>query len=211
MEAKNIWVVKLGGSLVSSHCLTLWLETLSKTNAVIVPGGGMFADAVRQAQAHWHFNDVTAHQMAILAMRQYGLMLVGLCPKLIAATALEDFAEFQGQTAVWLPNPDTLDEARIPASWEITSDSLAAWLADQLGVENLLLVKSMAELDNPVGKAHEVTGTLAADAGWVDPAFDYYAKNRPFKSWLCGPEGYAKLPQGFIEPTHAFTLLRPSL
>ena len=209
MEPKNIWAVKLGGSLADSHCLILWLEALSQTSAVIVPGGGRFADAVRQAQMHWHFDEQTAHHMAILAMQQYGRMLAGLCPKLIAATTLEDLAKHRGQATVWLPNPEKLDEAGIPASWDVTSDSLAAWLAHQLCIENLLLVKSVAELDKPVGKARELTAIQAAEAGWVDPAFYHYAMKRPFKSWLCGPEGYAKLPQGFIEPADAFTLLRP--
>jgi len=211
MKPTKIWVVKLGGSLADSPRLTLWLEALSQTDAVIVPGGGPFADAVRQAQVRWHFDEVTAHHMAILAMRQYGRMLAGLCPKLIAATTLEGLAKRRGQATVWLPNPETLDEAGIPATWDITSDSLAAWLAGQLYVENLLLVKSVAELDKPDDNARELTATLAAEAGWVDPAFSHYAMHRPFQSWLCGPEGYANLPRSFTEPARVFTLLHPWL
>ena len=70
-------------------------------------------------------------------------------------------------------------------------------------------MKSIEELDKPDDKALELTAIQAAEAGWVDPAFNHYAMNQPFKSWLCGPEAYAKLTQGFIEPAHAFTLLRP--
>jgi len=208
MEPKNIWAVKLGGSLADSHCLIPWLEALSQTSAIIVPGGGLFADAVRQAQMHWHFDEQTAHHMAILAMRQYGRMLVGLCPKLVMATTLENLAKHIGNAVVWLPDPESLDEEGIPATWDISSDSLAAWLSNKLCVKNLLLVKSIAELDKPDDKARELTAIQAAEAGWVDPAFNHYAMNQPFKSWLCGPVAYAKLPQGFIEPARSFILLR---
>jgi aspartokinase-like uncharacterized kinase len=45
-----MWVVKLGGSLLGSPELPRWLDTLVKISdgkVLIVPGGGMFADAVR--------------------------------------------------------------------------------------------------------------------------------------------------------------------
>ena len=202
-----MWIVKLGGSLADSPCLTRWLETLSQTNAVIVPGGGPFADTVRKAQARWHFDGLTAHHMAILAMRQYGSMLTGLCPRLLAATSLEDLAKQRGKAKVWLPSPEALDAAGIPATWDITSDSLAAWLAGQHNVENLLLVKSVDELDEPATRPLELTFMAAAEAGWIDSAFSHYAMNQRFQSWLCGPDGYACLPRAFIEPANAFTLL----
>ena len=51
------WVVKLGGSLYDSRHLPCWLDALSKTGAIVVPGGGGFADRVRQAQVRWRFGD----------------------------------------------------------------------------------------------------------------------------------------------------------
>jgi aspartokinase-like uncharacterized kinase len=202
-----MWIVKLGGSLADSAGLTLWLETLSQIHVVIVPGGGPFADAVRNAQARWHFDGLTAHHMAILAMRQYGRMLTGLCPRLLAASSLKGLAQQRGQAKVWLPSPEALDAAGIPASWDITSDSLAAWLAGQMDATHLLLVKSVTELDRPAAGRCPMTFTEAAGAGWVDAAFSHYAMNRGFQSWLCGPQGYARLPQAFVEPADVFTLL----
>jgi len=57
----------------------------------------------------------------------------------------------QGVT-IWSPQPDELDQAGIPASWNITSDSLAAWLAGQVAADELILVKATpvpAEADLP--------------------------------------------------------------
>ncbi|HCC82688.1 MAG TPA: delta 1-pyrroline-5-carboxylate synthetase, partial [Methylophaga sp.] len=74
-----MYVVKLGGSLYHTAELKSWLTLLEQTalneSVVIVPGGGPFADMVRQAQQLHKFDDQHAHHMAILAMAQYGLML----------------------------------------------------------------------------------------------------------------------------------------
>ena len=202
------WIIKLGGSLFSSNHLAQWLDALSETSAIIVPGGGPFADAVRQAQARWQFDEPTAHHLAILAMQQYGRMLAGLCPRLSVSMRLDVLTQCLNQATVWLPNPEELDAAGIPASWDITSDSLAAWLAGQVHAKHLLLVKSVAELDGPFNLARKISLAEAAAWGWVDPAFPRFAMNPSFQTWICGPQGYGNLHQGFTRPTGVFSLLR---
>lgn len=229
-----MWIVKLGGSLAASPHLPLWLEALSQTAAVIVPGGGPFADAVREAQARWHFDEATAHHMAILGMRQYGRMLTGLCPKLLAATTLEELMANPGQAKVWLPLPELLDDAGIPATWDISSDSLAAWLAGQTQAANLLLVKSIAPFASRKSGLQPATGGFRGlkpastaraslmrtdermqapraisfdrlvNQGWVDPVFPEYAAQSACQSWLCGLDGYVGLTQALADPAHHF-------
>ena len=68
-----MWVVKLGGSLLGSPELKQWLDTLvthSDGRVLIVPGGSLFADAVREAQAVSGVDDVLAQRLALLAMDQ---------------------------------------------------------------------------------------------------------------------------------------------
>src|SRR5215467_4429680 len=94
-------VVKLGGSLIASPHLQAWLAALaaSRGAAVIVAGGGPFADAVRAAQEQHPFDDRAAHRMAILAMEQYALMLAALEPGLrpaASATAIRAAAQAGG-------------------------------------------------------------------------------------------------------------------
>jgi hypothetical protein len=144
-----MWVVKLGGSLSASPELPAWLDALARTRAVLVPGGGPFADAVRHAQARWRFGAQAAHDMAILAMQQYGRMLAALQPALATAFEPAELAAPRAGAALWLPQPDTLNAAGVPPSWNITSDSLAAWLAREVGATNLLLIKSAAPLPRP--------------------------------------------------------------
>lgn len=144
-----IRIVKLGGSLARDPLLPQWLQTLAEHGGgrvVIVPGGGPFADAARDAQAAWPLNDLAAHNMAVLGMAQFGYLLQGLCPTLATARNVEEIeaALTSGRVAVWLPfdllrkAPDEL------TSWDVTSDSLALWLAGRLGAAHLVLVKSCA-------------------------------------------------------------------
>ena len=126
-------VVKLGGSLLEAAELRPWLAALAilpGAPRVVVPGGGPFADTVRDAQARLGFHDLAAHRMAILAMQQYGLMLQALEPRLALAETSTDLAAIPpGAGAVWLPWRMVGLEPGIEPSWDVTSDSLALWLA----------------------------------------------------------------------------------
>lgn len=160
-------VVKLGGSLIASPHLQAWLAALtaSRGAAVIVAGGGPFADAVRIAQEQRPFDDRAAHRMAILAMEQYALMLAALDPGLRPAasvTAIREAAR-AGSAPVWLPARMSFGAPDIPESWEVTSDSLAIWLARRLDLARVLLVKSA-----PLPVARVPAAELAA-VGIVDP------------------------------------------
>ncbi len=144
-----MWVVKIGGSLSHDPSLREWLTQLWEVGGgrvVIVPGGGDFADTVRQYQSEWRFSDLAAHNMCLLAMAQYAILMQGVMPELVLASneirirrALRN-----GRVAVWVPTDlmrDTPDEM---TDWDTTSDSLAAWLSTTLNAERLMVVKSCA-------------------------------------------------------------------
>jgi 5-(aminomethyl)-3-furanmethanol phosphate kinase len=141
----TITVIKLGGSLSADVRLKQWLNVLAESKSVvIVPGGGPYADMVRQQQARWNFSDDLAHRMAVLAMDQFAIQLHGIESRLSLVNdlaALKQTLEDR-QTAIWLPSAMVLSAEEIPASWDVTSDSLAAWLARNLGADNLVIVKS---------------------------------------------------------------------
>ena len=77
-------VVKLGGSLFDNmpHNIFACLAYIATQSipTIVVCGGGEFANCVRHAQRQWHFSDVCAHEMAILAMQQTALMSQTLFP-----------------------------------------------------------------------------------------------------------------------------------
>lgn len=172
-------VVKLGGSLARGAVLIEWLNLLGRHGAgrvVIVPGGGAFADAVRDVHERWRFGERAAHRMALLAMNQCGLLLTALQPELAAAEDVDEMyaALSVGRTPVWLPARMLHDEPTIEPSWNVTSDSLAAWLARRLRAQQLVLVKSCALPPQPM------TVEQLAHAGIVDSAFPHYVRQTDF-------------------------------
>ncbi|MBL8707541.1 MAG: uridylate kinase [Rhodospirillales bacterium] len=175
---RPLWIVKLGGSLAGWPDLRRWVRLLGETHAVdlvVVPGGGPFADQVRAAQARWRFDDAAAHRMAILAMEQYGLMLASLSRgRMIcgASPAAIRKALRDGVTPVWSPGAmcfaDMRGARQIAQTWDMTSDSLAAWLAGRLRADHLVLVKSA-----PPPRGADMKALVRR--GLVDRAFPRYA------------------------------------
>jgi 5-(aminomethyl)-3-furanmethanol phosphate kinase len=177
-------VVKLGGSLAEAESLRGWLDALEsgRGRAVVVPGGGVFADAVRGEQRQHGFSDRAAHGMALLAMEQYALMLADLAAALVPSRTLAEMRDAldAGAVPVWLPATMACADASIPPSWEVASDSLAAWLGRQLEAARLVLVKSVAA-PAPLDAA------VLAARGMVDRAFpSFLAESRLALDWV-GP------------------------
>lgn len=141
-------VLKLGGSLLSKPNLQQWLALVSQQGQgqlVIVPGGGVFADQVRATQKQWQYSDKIAHQMAILAMHQMALLFKGLCADLVLTDKIDSItaALQKNKVPVWLPELAELEALGVAETWDITSDSLAVYLAKQLKAETVFLIKSV--------------------------------------------------------------------
>ncbi len=68
-------VLKIGGSLFdSARELLKWVAD-EERDVLVVPGGGAFADKVRDVYGTTTLSDDAAHWMALLAMDQYGYYL----------------------------------------------------------------------------------------------------------------------------------------
>jgi aspartokinase-like uncharacterized kinase len=166
-----MWVVKLGGSLHDAAALRPRLAELASVPGpprIVVPGGGPFADTVREIQPRLGFGDLAAHRMAILAMQQCGLALQSLEPRLVLAQTEVELRS--AHAGIWLPWAMVGLEPQIEPSWAVTSDSLAVWLATRLGAEMLILVKSAPP---PTG---EMSLRELARTGLVDAAFPAHAR-----------------------------------
>ncbi|HLP69745.1 MAG TPA: dihydroneopterin aldolase [Rhizobium sp.] len=141
-------VVKLGGSTAGSKEMQQWIDLLADASLplVLVPGGGPFADHIRTMQMPLGYSDEAAHDMAILAMDQFGLVVAERSERLRPSVTIHDMEQAwnAGLVPVWLPSTMTRGAPDILRSWRVTSDSLAAWLAGRLGAERLLLIKQVA-------------------------------------------------------------------
>jgi aspartokinase-like uncharacterized kinase len=181
----GLTVVKLGGSCAGSLDLKRWIGAVAACagRVAIVPGGGAFADAVREAQPKMGFDDVAAHVMAMLAMEQFGRALASLDDRLAladSATALRHGLR-ANKVPVWLPLRMAGRAADVPPSWDITSDSLAAWLAGKIGAQRLLLLKQVVLPRTPVG-ADDL-----AEQGVVDRRFAHFLATSGAAGFILGP------------------------
>lgn len=142
-------VVKVGGSL----CRREWLQPLGRCIAevgrrhalLVVPGGGPFADAVRTQDEQLGLGDSTAHWMAILGMDQYGWLLTDWIPgsEAVWSLAAADEAAEAGRVPVLLPWALLHGADPLPHTWDVASDSIAAWVAGALGAPLLVLLKDV--------------------------------------------------------------------
>ena len=152
-------VMKIGGGMASIPgalervCAAVG-QVAADHRLVVVPGGGPFADAVRTFDRTYRLPDETAHWMAMLAMDQYAHVLAHRIPGAVLVDEPGEVLEVSrpGRVTVlapfrWMRAADVL-----PHSWDVTSDSIAAFVAGALGATRLVLIK-------PV------------EAGEVDPGF----------------------------------------
>jgi 5-(aminomethyl)-3-furanmethanol phosphate kinase len=191
-------VVKVGGGVgddaLPALCATLG-ELGERHPLLVVPGGAGFADAVRDADRRFEVQASTAHRMAILAMEQFGWLLSDLIP---GAERRADLARVgAGRTTVLLPAALSLDA--LPASWDVTSDSIAAWVADRIGARRLVLVKAVDGLfatwpphGEPLTRL-TVAELAALRTGGVDAYLPTLLEAARFETWVIGPARVADL------------------
>ena len=164
-------VLKIGGSLYQSDSLNDWLakleDSLSKP-VVIVPGGGPFADQVRDATIKWQLSNQCGHDMAVMGMQQFAHLMQGLNNKLKLVSSLQEILQISNhhRAIIWAPYEEVVRADDIEKDWQTTSDSLAAWLASKLAASHLCLVKSASVANKSLSQL--------IDSGVVDKNFNNY-------------------------------------
>jgi aspartokinase-like uncharacterized kinase len=140
-------VIKVGGSLAEDPErlieLCAKLSGLAKNYAIlVVPGGGRFADVVRDSNQHFNLSSAVSHRMAILGMDQFGLLLSQIIPNSCATPLLTDAKQLSGTgvVPVFLPARLMFQEDPLENSWDVTSDSIAAYVAAQVHAGKVVLV-----------------------------------------------------------------------
>ena len=205
-------VVKVGGGLgrgAGDDALRALCATLGELGArhplLVVPGGAWFADAVRDSDRRFKLLATTSHHMAVLGMEQFGWLLSDLIPHAARCADPARARELAaGQAVVLLPAGLPLDA--LPASWKVTSDSIAASVAGQAGAGRLVLVKDVDGLfadwpasGEPLARltVAELAALRAAGrAAGVDEYLPTVLGGSHFETWVIGgrdPERVAEL------------------
>ena len=175
MNRQPIRVIKVGGSLLEwsslPDALRSWLNAQPASVQVLVAGGGRPADWLRQADLRFSLGDQACHRLCLETLRLSARLLAELFPECRLATRFDELASSvlksdAAATYVFCPyhfmtewEPKQHAEP-LPASWSVTTDSIAARLAEMLGADELVLLKSTdPPADDPVR------------AGYVDEYF----------------------------------------
>ena len=144
----GLTVIKIGGRLTAvpsalDRVCAVVGEVSRSHRVLVVPGGGPFADAVREFDTRVRLSADAAHWMAILAMDQYAHVLASRIPGAVLVDEPGAVSEAVGEGSVavlapsrWMRSADVL-----PHTWEVTSDSIAAFVAGALDATRLVLIK----------------------------------------------------------------------
>jgi aspartokinase-like uncharacterized kinase len=176
-------VVKIGGGLLRTGGLDGLRRACAdavglsgRRPVLVVPGGGTFADAVRAVDAQVGLTDGVAHELALRAMDQLGVLLAPLLPgaepltRLVAPRTL----------GILMVAPAFAGCKEIPESWAVTSDSLAVLAAGAIGADEAILLKPVAGVmarwpsdDPPLPRltAQELRGLQDAGGGQAVDAY----------------------------------------
>lgn len=173
-----IRVIKLGGSLLETDGLAgqfrAWRIGQAPMRDVMIAGGGRMADAVRDAFSRHGLSEEAAHWLCIRVLGVTAELAARLLPEATLLRSLPALRECLQTSSSWLavfevedflrhcePRPSGLP---LPHTWDVTSDSIAARLAEAIGAAELVLLKSAPP---PAG------GLLSdwAEAGYVDRFF----------------------------------------
>lgn len=140
------FILKIGGSLSKSKStlkkLFSEISKLSKIHKLLViPGGGHFADKVRKIYHKFNISEDVAHWSAIFAMDQMGFFFSDFHPNIRIIDEIEEAKQTsQGTIPVLIPAKLMLDKDPLPHSWDITSDSIAAYIAHITGTKRVLIL-----------------------------------------------------------------------
>ena len=188
----SITVFKLGGSLLDLPDLAVRLQKafskLGNGRPLVISGGGDAADIVRRWHRTFGLDEERSHWLALDAIRLNQRLLVELFPKLELVSTrqaaestlrydripLLDLAEFL-RTEEALVDPTE----RLPHCWDVTSDSLAAWVAARWPADRLILLKSVDLPDAQTDDSKQL-----ASAGLVDSFFPQLTNSIPTIKWI---------------------------
>ena len=136
-------VVKIGGSLFPNYAINL-AKRLENTNSCIILGGGEFANLIRKYNDEQQFSEEVNHWTAIDCMDIISKLVNDKVDSTKLAYTIDEVYQIadEGFTPIFLVSKFLRDEDPFECSWDVTSDSIAAYVAHLLNA-NLLIVTNV--------------------------------------------------------------------
>ena len=166
-------VVKIGGSLLTRELLAeelrQWLERQTPAAHLLVMGGGDYANATRALDARFGLGESLCPELCLELLGVTASILASLLPQARRVVDAADWLATGNRpcSGTWIADPQLFlrlaDDRELPHTWQVTSDSIAAWLAHVVRAEELVLLKAAAPPSTDMRQL--------ALAGYVDPYF----------------------------------------
>jgi aspartokinase-like uncharacterized kinase len=158
---ESVRVVKVGGSSLELADLDTrlrdWLTHQSAAKSVIIVGGGPAVAVVRERDRRESLGDAKAHWQAIEAMIANARGLASRMSEVTRVERLADIERTDGpiilDVTADLRADAASDSPELPLSWDVTSDSIAAWVAGQVDATELVLLKSSLPRNTDIADA----------------------------------------------------------
>ncbi|MDO5859975.1 MAG: delta 1-pyrroline-5-carboxylate synthetase [Methanobrevibacter sp.] len=119
-------------------------KKLENTNSVIILGGGEFANLIRKYDDEQYFSDEVNHWTAIDCMDIIAKLVDDKVDSAKLAYSITDVNEIsnEGFTPIFAVSEFLKNEDPFECSWDVTSDSIAAYIANLLNA-NLFIVTNV--------------------------------------------------------------------
>jgi hypothetical protein len=136
-------VVKIGGSLFPKYAIEL-AKQLDNTDSMIILGGGEFANLIRKYDSEINFSEKTNHWTAIDCMDIIAKLVNDKVESAKLAYTIEEVNQIskEGFTPIFVVSDFLKMEDPFECSWDVTSDSIAAYVANLLNA-NLFIVTNV--------------------------------------------------------------------
>lgn len=157
MKRTPVRVIKVGGSLMDYEHLAgsfrSWLAAQPEAFNVLIAGGGAMADVIRQADSRYRLGEETSHWLCIDLLSVTARLLHAVLPE---TALIETFDALNQATsecnsdapAIFSPTEylrefdGKVHRQPLPHNWTVTTDSIAARIADVIDADELVLLKS---------------------------------------------------------------------
>jgi 5-(aminomethyl)-3-furanmethanol phosphate kinase len=187
VTTSSLAILKVGGSLFRwpefprrfAEMIDARRVVNREERLVLIAGGGPAADVIRDLDKIHGLGDLIAHRLALHAMDLTAVFLAELLPGNVAIQSLNALNAVWSSGAIPVLAPrlilaemERLGEVGLPKNWDVTSDTIAAWVAVHVAADCLTLLKSAS-------LPPRTTRLEAARSGLVDPLLPIVA--RPLK------------------------------
>ncbi len=140
-----MWIVKIGGSWLKNPklpSLVNFLHKFANQKIVLVVGGGVFAETVRDVYKSNKMTEVTGHVLAMKATEIFAYYLKSINPEILITYKITNF--IKESLNLWLPTEKLSFEKKFEKNWESTSDSIATWLYSNTKSKGIVFIKSLS-------------------------------------------------------------------